>query len=298
MILTETMRTMVDSELETFIHTLTDELVAIDKYATLPIIVIHILVSKATFMPYPVLVAYDDKAIMDSLSSLDSYLESMMLDKTPTSVYPTVIIVPPEISLDEVIYNFSDRFYYSNRYIAYGKDLKSMIKNESFIKKIIIKSNKNRNKISLFGLANTESFNNNFILEIDQLVLPELKLPFCSYSRKKESYVSIINKIIVGDKKIFIDGKDIDMKEFFEKVKDKQMVSLNISDTDKVLFFKDFIKTKPQSIEIYHTDDKIDETVDITTVAILLNFKTSKYTHIIFYKYLTNILESVKGEYF
>ena len=88
----------------------------INKYTVIPIYVCNFIVSKFDMIPKMVLVAYDDKSLITEVIASDSMLESILMEKTPDVVSPTIMVYQNDVPRNSIMFNYDENYYYSTSY--------------------------------------------------------------------------------------------------------------------------------------------------------------------------------------
>lgn len=246
-------------------------LLAAAKYNTLPIGIIQFLVSKINLQPVMALTIYDDKKLLSALCKPSSSLDATMVNSLPDVANPTVIIFPTEIDSNDIIYNYSQRYYYSSAYLI---DLKTGINTEDIWRYAIYTSN-NRGQV----MCNLELLNQTGIYKLPELPM-SIKLPFRKIIKVNPLYEPIIESFIKNKALIIPKTK---IEELFNIIKENQTYLY-----EGIQLYKDFIKQKPNSLLIYTA---LDESTDIPIRSVCLKMDyNSKLTHIVFYRYMEGIV--------
>lgn len=302
MVLTEELRVFDGDTLkENFLKPLSEEITAINKYTVLPVYVLSFLIDRVSFIPTLVLSAYDDKFLMTETASVDPKLEQKVLDDTPTVVYPTVIIFPSSLKSSDVLFSRSEMFIYSTSFVLSGKDVKAVIDKEDIFKRIAIKCNPSRTvfSVSIEGRANS----NLYIQPISDSA-EVVRLPFSNYAKKHNSYTGIISEISANKGVQVIDTPDNKdaISKLFDTVKQEQWCTIPGTD---IKLFKDFMKQKPTNLVVYSCEDVVTPIAKtnnasklvIKNVCLKMDYKSSKLTHVLFYRYMSGVVSDIKGTY-
>jgi hypothetical protein len=267
-----------DSLLDTMICKRLDTLLlAANKYNTLPVGILQLIVSKINLQPVMVLVIYDDKVFMNLLSRLDDKIDLSIANASIDSVTPTLILFPTEFEAEDVIYNYNDLFFYASTYLVDLQRVREGLKNKMIDRYALYTNTSERKRV----ICNIECKEN-----IGLIKLPEdnyIKLPFRNITKYNKMYENIISKIMNND--AIATFNEIEAETIYEEVKEKQ-----IADVNGICVFKDFIKQKPLNLIIYASIDN-----GVKTVCLKMGYKTSKLTHMVFYRYIGGIFNKITG---
>ena len=61
--------------------------------------------------------------------------------------------------------------------------------------------------------------------------------------------------------------------------------------------FKDFYKMRPTAMSVYHIRESIKEDLNIVDVALIMSYKSGNLTHVVFYRYIENVVQKIIGNY-
>ena len=275
------------SELDLLIlKPLSELLTGIKKYNTQSVVILHFLINKVNYQPKMVLIAYNSKPFMTQLCSKTASLEKNLLENADDSMTPSVIVMDTSLQFKEILLSNYEGYYYSTSYLVAIDELKKALKEPECISEAAFYTDKTRSRIGCIlkgTFATSEDPNNILLSPISDFVIAA-KLPFCNYAKLIKGYRPILETVTTTD------GCDVDLKQsqsLFQSVKDEQMVPF---DTSNILVFKDFLKQNPTSLKYFYC--KNDSIVD---VCMRTEYDKSKLQHIIFYRYIEGVLDSMKG---
>ena len=270
----------------------------INKYTVIPIYVCNFIVSKFDMIPKMVLVAYDDKSLITEVIASDSMLESILMEKTPDVVSPTIMVYQNDVPRNSIMFNYDENYYYSTSYLIYGKDIKTLIK-ENLITDVIIYGDPLKTNISIDIKGNFDQ-QGLFIKVPDSASV--LKLPLHNYVRRHETYNDIFSKV-ANQEGVLISDQTY-LGDLFSEVKAEQ--SCVIKNTNGIQLFKDFMKQKPTALIVYSNKGnssfaklglKVEPNLNIVDVALEMSYIGNKVTHMVFYRYIENIVDKIVGNY-
>lgn len=305
MITSQLLREINGSDLTEFINEkMLQSLTVMNKYTVMPIYFMQFVISKVNLVPNVVLIAYDDRDMALSITKNQSHMHSVICEKYPKTITPTVITYPQNISYEDILLNKSEDFYYSSSYVISGKELKTVLSKKiiEFTEIRIYSDTLRKNvRVSVDWKGNLNNIDNNtsqLDINLDSYMSPipetidTVKLPLMNYVKHSKTFKGILSEI-ANHSPISYDSKN---KEDYDKiltmvneVKEEQMINIpNIN----IKVFKDFIKQRPNTFKVWGSIEK-DKGVDITTVCIDLGFNSSKQHSLVLYRYLDNVVNSL-----
>jgi hypothetical protein len=255
-------------------------LLAVSKYNTLPVGIIQFLVSKINLQPTIVLSVYDDKKFVSSLCKPNVILSQSIANSLPDIVNPSVLIFPTIIDYGDIIFNYSQRYYYSSAYIIDFKLMKEGLK-KNIIDRYALYTTSERSHV----MCNLELTSDIGIIKLPEIQNISIKLPFRNFIKSNPFYEGIIKSIM--EEKQITPPKD-DIENIFIIIKDSQSYMYN-----GIHLFKDFFKQKPDSLIIYHSLDDTLET-PVRSVCLKMEYNT-KLTHMVFYRYIDGVVNNILG---
>lgn len=288
----EVVRQYSNDETSKIVKTLIKALTLMNKYTVIPVYYIQCIVSKLTKDVYFVLIAYDDKEYIIESANLLPHLKDVVYEKMPKTITPIAIVYPKNIKYRDLIYNTSDEYYYSDLYICYGKDFKNALsKDDTLIQDCIIYRNTRTNEIRTI-IKCSDILSDMFAKTISS---KNLSLPLIKYAKSTaNSLVPIINEIVSKNPVEMKD--DVMISSMMDFVKDNQMDG---NFTRPIYLFKDFMKQKPTSLQYWFkevTSNYMGNDVKFMTVALDQYFKSSDHSSFIVYRYINDVITSLKGE--
>ena len=299
-------KTYSGEELDALILKPLDKLItSMNKYTVLPIYVCNFLISKIDYVPKIVLAAYDDKALITEISASNTGLEETLMAKAPQVVYPTVLVFGNDIPVSSVISNFDEMYWYSTSFVIYGKGFKDLVKGGTPVKKT--KDDEDGEKPISGSIKEIRIVQNgkSCSVEIDGdydeqgliSAIPSsadvVKLPFGNYKKKHPSYENIIALIAENSPVANISDQTV-LAKLLDDVKEEQAAF--IPGTNDQLF-KDFYKMRPTAMSVYHIRESIKEDLNIVDVALIMSYKSGNLTHVVFYRYIENVVQKIIGNY-
>jgi hypothetical protein len=267
------LKTMIYKQLENL-------LLAVSKYNTLPVGIMQFLISRINLQPTIVLSVYDDKKLMASLCKTNTILNQSMSDSLPDVVNPSVIVFPTAIDSNDIIFSYSQRYYYSSTYVIDFKLMKEGLK-KNIIERYTLYTTQERSQM----MCNLELTEDVGLIKLPEIQNIPMKLPFRNIIKSNPYYEGII-KSIMEEKSHIVPDKNIE--SIFNIIKDKQSYS-----HEGIHLFKDFIKQKPNSLIIYNNINVNIET-PVRSVCLKMTFNT-KLTHMVFYRYIDGIMNNIIG---
>jgi hypothetical protein len=270
----------VDERLAPITDQLENLLLAMSKYATSPVCVMQFLISRINLRPSIVLMAFNDKNIISSLSKTNSFLNDAMMDSAADATSPTAIVFQNMIEEKDIIYNVGEGYYYSSAYLINIPSMRSLIKEKS-VKKLALYTNNDRNNVS----CNLEVSRPIEMMKLPDIVSLPIKLPFRNIIKVNPHYEGIVKSIIEEN---MINLSESEIEELFENTKQKQ-----ISEVKDIKILRDFLKQKPKKLCIYKSKEEVNDDI-ITTVALSMGFN-NKFNHILFYRYIDGIVDKILG---
>jgi hypothetical protein len=271
-----------DDLLKTMVYKPLDALLlAANKYTTLPVGILQFVVSRINLQPVLILTVYDDKSLMSPLSKIDDNIDSSLCEASLDSVTPTIIIFPTSFNWQDVIYNYNYMYFYSSIYVIDLLRAREGLKKNELISYSLYTDivNDERKRVS----CNLEYKNDIGIVKLPTTP-PYIKLPFRNIVKYNKLYEGIISSMMGNDVRVHCDESEAE--KIYEEVKNDQ-----IKEIDGICIFKDFIKQKPLNLDIYSS---VDINTNIRTVCLKMEYK-SKFTHMVFYRYIDGILGHITG---
>lgn len=305
-----TIKVLEGSELEKIVtKPLIDALTTMNKYSVLPVYSLQFIIDKSNMLPYPTLVAYDNKSLITEASSLTPHLEDVIHEKSPKTITPAVIVYPEGIDFSTMVVG-SENYHFSSSYLIVGKELKDNLKNSKLelVRATIVSDIGRMNvetklewKFIPYQKATddidvkTEAIVDTCVSDIPFTIKP-LHLPFKNYLKISKSLTGIIDTIAniatLPNLSVIDDPKEL--SELFNIVKEDQMIDFP---TANVKLFKDFMKVKPTKATVIYTKGNFNNDTEVTSVFFEMYFKANHYNVGIFYRYLDNIFDTLSGEY-
>jgi hypothetical protein len=263
-------------------------IIGIDKYNVPPVYSLQFALNRFNYQPQPVLMSVDDNVALIKGHS-DSF-ESLIRDNRTDYVPPTVIIAPQNISIRSLILGETNRppIIYTPFYLLIGSEFKQKIVDDS-IGSLHVYSNKQRDKfvVRLGDAANEPLSDAAFasIALMNTAIAYPLKLPFINFvNGVNQNYREIVNAINLNIKYSF--DKDR-CGEVWKDIQDNGIYTL-IND-DPIFIYKDFVKQKPNHMDVYYAKNTIgenEEKREVMNICLDMYFDTSKLHHIVIYRYL------------
>jgi hypothetical protein len=255
-------------------------LLALSKYAVIPVCVIQFLVSRINLKPIALAMAYNDKDIITSLSKHNNYLNVAMMEASPDLTNPTIIVSPSLIATGDVLYTIGEQYYYASAYLVEISALREALKEKS-LKRLALYTNNERTVINV-NLEFDKAFG---IMKLPELHTLPIKLPFRNIIAANPHYNGIIKAIMEGSS---ISQSDEEIQLLYEMVRKEQLVEI-----DGIKVLKDFIKQKPKTLHIYHAQETIGNDT-VITVCLIMSFNNN-LKHILFYRYLDGVVNKILG---
>jgi hypothetical protein len=256
----------------------------ITKYTTFPVGVLQFLVSKINFQPKLILTIFDDKELISSMCKVNTNLDSVMMNKLPKEISPTISIFPSSIPLHNIVYTPSEFYYHSTVYLVNVAELKDMLKQNGLVQyHLYTNNNKTRDEVYC-ELSFKDSFSG--FLKLPKKRRLPIQIPLLNFGKINSSYNGIFDTIIATKGAVYYNEEEIE--RLFRSIKEKQVVRYS-----DVNIFKDFMRQKPESLRIYYHDSILGDHT-IRTVALQMNFK-SDFTHLVFYRYIEAVVDSILG---
>jgi len=262
-------------------------LTAMNRYSVLPVYTMHFLVSRINLIPFIVLVAYDDNPLILSMSASNVRLQDIMADKLPGTACPTVLVFPESVDFADVIYNVSDKYYYSSSYILAGKDMKDIVKLGG-ITRLAMYTNTGRDYVSC-RLEGNFGGDEVIMSPLPEQIVTPVKMPFINFVKQNSRYKPLLENVINGRNKTY-DENAASLKSLFDDLKRKQCVQIGEANV-----FRDFIKLKPSSLEVFSIKEPYAEGVNTTSVCLHMLYAGTKNRQVVFYRYLDNIMDTIVG---
>jgi hypothetical protein len=269
-----------DNMLHELYQSLDTLLLALSKYAVIPVCVIQFLVSRINLKPIALAMAYNDKDIITSLSKHNNYLNVAMMEASPDLTNPTIIVSPSLIATEDVLYTIGEQYYYASAYLVEISALRDALKEKS-LKRFALYTNNDRTVMNV-SLEFDRAFG---IMKLPELHTLPIKLPFRNISAANPHYNGILKAIMEGSS---ITQTDEEIQTLYETVRKEQLVEL-----DGVKVLKDFIKQKPKTLHIYHAQETIGSDT-VSTVCLVMSFNNN-LKHILFYRYLDGVVNKILG---
>jgi len=286
---------------EIILKPLNNALTLMNKYSVLPIYFMQFIVDKATLLPIITLTAYDDRDMVLSMANSVNHMCDIIYNKTPSTITPSVIVYPNNMDRNDVLYNTSEKYYYSSVYVICGKELKiALSKNKLQILKVKIQCDKYMRSaktiIAWKTNADTEEeaneLENNIMLYPISDNIRLIKLPLINICSKIQSVKPILESVINPNNEPAVwYGKDLELSNIVTDIKDEIMCSFKNSD---IKIFKDFIKQKPDTLYLWKSENVKDKQ-NIVSVAADMVFNKTKYNSLILYRYIDNIYDSLSA---
>ena len=299
-----------------FLNPVLTLLTNMNKYTTIPVYFLQVLVSKVTYLPKYIVTAYDNLDLITNTSAAVPHLEDIIHQKMPKTITPSAIVYPEDIQASEVLYKKNENYVYSTVFLVSGKELKDALKNETIlIKRILIKSDMNRREfqVDIEWTDNIYDEVTKLPIEQPEMISPitdslvPLHLPFSNYVKSVSSYKDIVEHITnmmasnveVGEKDQGYKysekniGKNL-IESMVTNVKEENMICLPDGNTS---LFKDFIKVKPTTFRYWACNSKINDDVETRNVCLDMYIKSSKCNVMLFYRYFDKLVNEIVGKY-
>ena len=106
----------------------------------------------------------------------------------------------------------------------------------------------------------------------------------------KES-VDVVN-LVLQRLKVVLNLKEGDVVDLYTK---EEQAAFIPGTNDQL--FKDFYKMRPTAMSVYHIRESIKEDLNIVDVALIMSYKSGNLTHVVFYRYIENVVQKIIGNY-
>jgi hypothetical protein len=204
-----------------------------------------------------------------------------MVDSSTDVAIPTVIVYPTAFKLDDIIYNYAELYHYSS---IYSVDLKRVRegKKEGAISKYVLYTDSDARKKMECEIECTKDIG---LVKLPSTANFPARLPVRNISKAYPNYNYIINAFVHNIKS---SCSEEEINAIFTSVKKNQTYDYN-----GIKLFKDFIKQKPLSLDVYCNFENDPEHC-IMDVCLKMDFNT-KLTHLVFYRYVKGVVENIIG---